>query len=127
MEHCQNFAANLNAIRRLRNLSLSEFSRELGIPKSTLQSILADGNTSLHTALYIADSLNVPLSSLTGEMIPNRSLDSILSLLNCLEWFNNLSDKIPMWPPTTTPRPPLWSGISASLWPAFGVKRRTCL
>ena len=87
MEHCQNFAANLNAIRRLRNLSLSEFSRELGIP------ILADGNTSLHTALYIADSLNVPLSSLTGEMIPNRSLDSILSLLNCLEWFNNLSDK----------------------------------
>ena len=93
MEHCQNFAANLNAIRRLRNLSLSEFSRELGIPKSTLQSILADGNTSLHTALYIADSLNVPLSSLTGEIIPSRSLDSILSLLDCLEWFNNLSDK----------------------------------
>ena len=26
-----------------------------------------------------------------------------------------------------TPRPPLWSGISDSLWPAFGVKRRICL
>lgn len=34
---------------------------------------------------------------------------------------------IPMWPPTTTPRPPLWSGISGSLWPVFGVKRRICL
>lgn len=91
MEHCQNFAANLNAIRRSRNVSLSEFSRELGIPKSTLQSILADGNTSLHTALYIAENLGVPLSSLTGEIIPNKSMDAILSLINCLEWYNNLS------------------------------------
>ena len=46
-----------------------------------------------NTALRIADSLDVPLSSLTGEMIPTKSLDSILALLHCLEWFRELSSK----------------------------------
>lgn len=90
MDYCQNFANNLKAIRKFNNFSLTEFSKELGIPKSTLQSILEEGNTSLHTALCIAEHLEVPLSSLTGEIIPEKSLDSILSLMNCLEWFDDL-------------------------------------
>lgn len=93
MDQCQTFAANLNAIRKLRKLSLAEFSQELGIPKSTLQSILEDGNTSLYTALCISENLKIPLSSLTGDLIPTKPLASILALMNCFGWFNDLSGK----------------------------------
>ncbi len=93
MERCKNFTNNLSAIQKSKKHSLSEFSKELGIARSTLQSVLEDGNTSLYTALRIADSLDVPLSSLTGEIIPMKSLDSILDLLHCLEWFRELSSK----------------------------------
>lgn len=90
MDSCQNFANNLNTIRRFKNYSLKEFAQRLDIPKSTLQSILEDGNTSLNTALYIAERLEVPLSTLTGEIIPAELLDSILALMKCLSKFADL-------------------------------------
>lgn len=91
MNQCGHFAKSLEAIRKINNASLTEFSEELDIPKSTLQDILKDGNTSLHTALHIAGRLNVPLSTLTGEMIPTENLDALAALLKSFEWFSHLS------------------------------------
>lgn len=91
MDRCRNFAKCLDAIRNLSHSNLTTFSEELGIPKSTLQAILKNGNTSLHTALIIADHLNVPLSSLTDDVTPEENLDAVAALLNCFKWFDRLS------------------------------------
>lgn len=91
MDQCGHFAKSLEAIRKINNTNLAEFSEELDIPKSTLQDILKDGNTSLHTALHIAGRLNMPLSALTGEMVPTENLDVLSALLKCFEWYALLS------------------------------------
>lgn len=87
MNQCGHFAKNLEAIRKIKNANLTEFSEELDIPKSTLQDILKDGNTSLHTALHIAEHLDVPLSTLTDEAAPSKNLDALSALLKWFAWF----------------------------------------
>ena len=91
MNQCGYFAKNLEAIRKINNANLTEFSEELDIPKSTLQDILKDGNTSLHTALHIAEHLNIPLSTLTGGMVPVDKPDVLTILLRYFAWFDRLS------------------------------------
>lgn len=90
MEECRNFAESLEAIRKVRKMTMSGFSRELHVPKSTLQNVLRNGSTSLHTALHIAGQLNVPLSTLTGEANATQNFGTLSSLLECLEWFADL-------------------------------------
>ncbi len=91
MDQCCDFVKNLEMIRKINYASIAEFSKELDVPKSTLQDILKDGNTSLHTALHIARQLNVPLSTLTGEVIPGENLTALSALLRSFGWFNSLS------------------------------------
>jgi len=90
VESCSNFEKNLEAIRILRRVNMAEFSEELDVPKSTLQDVIKDGNTSLYTAVHIARQLNAPLSALTGEVVSAENLDPLSSLLGCLEWFSAL-------------------------------------
>ncbi len=91
VSQCYDFAKNLEMIRKINRASIAEFSEELDVPKSTLQDILKDGNTSLHTALHIARKLNVLLSTLTGEVIPRENLTVLSALLRSFEWFDSLS------------------------------------
>ena len=62
MSKPDNLGANLRALREAKQLSYTEFSIELGIPRTTLQSVMKSGHTSLDTACKIADALDVPLS-----------------------------------------------------------------
>lgn len=91
MDKHQIFAKNLKAIREIDQRSLSEFSKELGIPKSTLQSVLNNGNTTLDTALRISEGLDLPLDSLTGDSRLAEKLDVVQYLLQGLSWFQALS------------------------------------
>ena len=54
----------LRTFRALRGESLAEFSSEVGIPKSTVQSIIKTGNASLDTLIRISDRLGVSLDIL---------------------------------------------------------------
>lgn len=67
-----NLAAHLQEIRAARKLSLSEFSAELGIARSSLQSILRGAsNPRMDTVELIAQSLGVEPTALLSE--PNAS------------------------------------------------------
>ena len=80
MEKENIFAKNLNLIREMRGQTLTGFSTELGLRRSTLTSILKDGNTTLYTARQISERLGVPLDALlSGEM---RRQD-----FNVIRWF----------------------------------------
>lgn len=85
-----NFCENLNALRTARHLSIEEFSKELGIPKSTLQSVLKEGETSLHTAIRISVATGIPLSALLEDPISPAELKALDGYLAFLGWFSGL-------------------------------------
>lgn len=90
MEKHEIFAKNLEALRKLRSQSLAEFAEEVGVPKSTLQSVRVSGHTTLDTALRIADGLNLPLDSLVSDGRFVEKLDVVQYLLRGLDWFQRL-------------------------------------
>ena len=62
-------AENLKCYQELHKYSLAEFAGKLGVPKSTLQSVMQDGNTTLDTLIKIQQGLNISLDELVyGEM-----------------------------------------------------------
>lgn len=87
----QNFAKNLEAIRKINNQSIAEFAKEAGIPKSTLQSVRISGHTSLDTAIRISDGLGIPLDSLTGDEALAEKIDIVRYLIRAINWFQVLS------------------------------------
>ena len=91
LRKCQNFANNLELIRNIRKTTLYEFSQELGIPKSTLQSLLREGNTTLDTAIRIADNLNLSVDALLRNDLEPEKCDMLMALLESLTWFTNKS------------------------------------
>lgn len=87
----QNLSKNLKAFRAARGLSMTGFASELGISKSTLQSIMASGNTTLDTAERIAASLGVPqVELLFDDRLPQKS-NAARWLLQGTAWYASLS------------------------------------
>ena len=64
MERTNHLSDNLKAYKEGMGKSLSDFARELSIPKSTIQAAMADGNTTLDTLIRIANALGVSLDEL---------------------------------------------------------------
>lgn len=93
MDKHELFAKNLEAIREANGQSLAEFAKEVGIPKSTLQSVRISGNTTLNTAIRIAEGLGLPLDSLIGDNHLAKKLDVVQYLLQGLDWFRTLSSE----------------------------------
>lgn len=63
-EKHNHLAENLRLHQHLRGASLAEFSEELGIARSTVQSILSDGNTTVDTLVRMANAIDVSLDEL---------------------------------------------------------------
>lgn len=93
MKNESDFARNLMMICRGRNLSLSEFSEMLEVPKTTLRAVMRGRNISLFTAIRIADKLKMPLSILTGEVGEDvRALDALTQYFAWVEPRAELED-----------------------------------
>ena len=86
----KNLAKSLKNLREARGLSLSEFAKELGIPKSTLQSILQDGQTTLHTAIRISERLGIPVDALTNGTLSVEQIRILDGLILRLNWYDQL-------------------------------------
>ena len=86
------FTKNLEAIRAFNGQSMAEFAQEVGIAKSTLHSVrISGGNTTLDTAIRIADGLNLPLDSLIGDDYLPKKVNLVQHLLQSVDWFQYLS------------------------------------
>ena len=78
---------NLRAFQRARHITQAEFARELDVPKSTLQTVMESGNTTLDTLINISERLNISLDELVfGTELPNRER-LVEALLHSLSWF----------------------------------------
>lgn len=91
MEKHKIFARNLEIIRKINGQSIAELAKDIDIPKSTLQSVRMSGNTTLDTAVRIADGLRLPLDSLTSDQNLAEKVDIVQHLLQSVEWFRDLS------------------------------------
>ncbi len=91
MDKHHNFAKNLASIQKLREYSLVEFSKEIGVPKSTLQSVLENGHTTLDTAIRISEGLNIPLDTLLSEDFLSKKIDILHGFIKSFNWFSSLS------------------------------------
>lgn len=90
MERSNNLSNNLKAFQRAQNRSLTEFPRLLGVPKSTLQSVMLDGNTTLDTLIYLADALGVTLDQLVFGADLDETIGCTQWLLSGASWFAKL-------------------------------------
>ena len=84
------FANNLNLIRDFNRWSMAEFAEETCVPKSTLQTVLTTGQSSLDTALRIARKLGIPLDILTGTVLSPSELEAAHHIFRTLDWFSHL-------------------------------------
>ena len=90
MERKNNLSNNLRAYQELRKKNSEEFSQELNIPKSTLRSIIASGNTTLYTAIHIANALEITLDELVYGEVPPGIRSQMRWLLHKAQWYAKL-------------------------------------
>lgn len=83
-------AQNLKKYRELRRISMKAFAEELDMPLSTLRTILKDGNTTLHTAIHISQSLGVSLDMLVGSSCFSDKLFILDYMKKTCQWFSQL-------------------------------------
>lgn len=79
MDIKRNLSNCLRAMYESREGSLQEFADELNIPRSTLQSILAEGNTTMETLMRISESTGIPPELLLAD-------DSLPGKLGVARW-----------------------------------------
>ena len=90
MEKQNHLSDNLKAYQHARGQSLAEFSTELGIAKSTVQSVMSDGNTTLDTLIRMACAMHVSLDEL---VFGNKQLYEVRFFLDQLGWFSELPEE----------------------------------
>lgn len=93
MKKNRNFARNLEAFQREKRLTLTEFAEEIGIARTTLQSVLNDGNTTLDTAVRISEKVGVPLDVLLSAEPLSEEFSMIRQLVQGFEWFRSLDEE----------------------------------
>ena len=87
------FASNLNLIREFHGWSMSRFAKEVCVPKSTLQTVLATGQSSLDTALRIARHLGIPLDILTNIPLSSQNIEVAYSVFHTFGWYSQLTNE----------------------------------
>lgn len=89
----KNLSAAMRVIRASRNQSITEFSEDLGIARSSLQDILnGTGNPRMDTVEYIAQQLQVnPLTLLSGTF-EDEQLQTVLLLVHTIDAVSRLPE-----------------------------------
>ncbi len=78
MEERYHLMKNLRKIRRFLQLSQAEFSKEVGISKSTLQEIEKGNGATLDTLMCIADYMNISVAALLSD--PDKIENTLLAV-----------------------------------------------
>ena len=92
MERINRLAENLRIYQRERGKTMAEFSAELGIARSTLQSVMMDGNTTADTLIRVANGLNVTLDELVfGDGSKPAQTDRMQGMLDHMDFYVRMS------------------------------------
>lgn len=88
----ENLSNMIRTIKKRRNLTITAFSKELGISRSAMQDLLnGDGNPTIATVERIADHLDMKPSSLFLCSNSDEDLDNAYFLLQTIDAFHHLA------------------------------------
>ena len=87
MDKCQNIANNVKDILKQQGKTMTEFSEEIGISRTTLQSISKRKNMSLNTAILIADGLGIPIDILAKNEHICTTFNMAEMWVQCMECY----------------------------------------
>lgn len=74
MNHPDYFRNNLQTLKEESGLSITKFFEQLDMSRSTVQSVMGQGQTTLDAACRIANALHLPLCTMTdGALSPERA------------------------------------------------------
>ncbi len=93
MKRDNHLSDNLKVYQREQGKTLSEFSREIGVAKSTLQSVMIDGNTTVDTLIRIANGLDITLDDLVFGEMQTEQIDKVKKLLTEMQWYMQLAEE----------------------------------
>lgn len=84
----------MNALRRSRGLSITAFSEEVGISRSSMQSLLkGTANPRMDTVEHVAARLRLDPAVLLSGALSAQQLDIAISLLRALDFFAAFSSE----------------------------------
>ncbi|NBI63075.1 XRE family transcriptional regulator [Clostridiales bacterium] len=90
----KNLTDAMNALRRSRSLSITAFSEEVGISRSSMQALLnGTGNPRMDTVEHVAARLCLDPAVLLSGSLTRPQLDVAISLLRALDFFASFSDE----------------------------------
>ena len=92
MDIKRNLSNSLRALCEARNLTLQEFAEEINIPRTTLQAIFAEGNTTLETLMRISEGTGLPPEMLLQDDATPRKISVARWLLHGIECYDALTD-----------------------------------
>ena len=87
MKRKNDLSNNLKAVQKALHVTQAEFARMLDIPKSTLQTVMESGNTTLDTLINIAVKLDVSLDELVFGAEPFDKQWLVGAMIHGVSWF----------------------------------------
>ena len=87
MDKCQNFANNMEDMLKQKGKTMSEFSEEIGVSRTTLQSMKKRKNMSLNTAILISDGLGIPVDVLMSKERIGNNFNIAKIWVQCMECY----------------------------------------
>lgn len=76
----------------MKGCTQAEFSAELGVPTSTLQTLLYSGNTTLDTLLHLADVMDISLDELVLSRQRPEVDARIRQLMQEFAWYSEMNE-----------------------------------
>ena len=77
----------------MKGCTQAEFSAELGVPTSTLQTMLYSGNTTLDTLLQLADAMDISLDELVLRRRSPEVDERIRQLMQEFAWYSEMTEE----------------------------------
>lgn len=93
MKRTNHLSENLRAYQKMKGCTQAEFSAELGVPTSTLQTMLYSGNTTLDTLLQLADAMDISLDELVLRRRSPEVDERIRQLMQEFAWYSEMTEE----------------------------------
>ena len=85
VDKCLNLANNMEKMLKQKGQTMTEFSEEIGISRTTLQSLKTRKSLTLHTAVQISDGLGIPLDLLINNENLTDAFNTAKIRMRCIE------------------------------------------
>lgn len=93
MKRKNHLSENLRAYQKLKGCTQAELSAELGVPTSTLQTLLSNGNTTLDTLLHLAEAMNISLDELVFQQRGPEIYERLRQIMCEFAWYSEMTDE----------------------------------